>query len=591
MDALDECEDRGQRQLAEALRKLEWARLGKVALKLLLTSRPYTHIQRQFGFFNNLIPAIHLNGEGEAEVEKIFRDINVVIESKVKDLGSLLQLLPEEQQTLKDELNRIPHRTYLWVHLIFEIIKDSVDITKESLRTAVRNLPPTIEAVYDKILCKTCNPSKAKRILHIVVAAARPSSLGEMGLALAIRENHKGYGDLDLEPEGRFRSTVREICGLFVTIIDSKIYLLHQTAKEFLVQKMPWNSDSIITNETGFLHWKSSLRTTESHRILAEVCMWRLLWKDIAVYTADVAADSKECVNNHILLDYSAQNWVTHFRNAQLDDNHAMVSMASGLCHQDPTTPLFWFKSYWMSQRLNERMVYPKGLTGLIIASFCGLECVVKLLLEMDGLDLNSRDDRYKGTALAWAAEYGHEGVVKLLIARDEVDIDSENSQRRTPLSFAAELDHEVVVKMLLESGKAAADAKSNYGRTPLSYAASGGNERIAELLLGTGQVDPDSKDNNNRTPLCCAAWCGRIAVVKLLLQTHRVEADCGDDYGRTPLLSAARNGHEDVVKSFLSTGEVDGNSQDSRGRTPIWRAARRKHDTIVWLLRLSGSE
>ncbi|EXJ73396.1 uncharacterized protein A1O5_03156 [Cladophialophora psammophila CBS 110553] len=192
----------GQRQLAEALRKLEWARPGKVALKSLLTSRPYTRIQREFSFFNNLIPAIHLNGEGEAEVEKISREINVVIESKIKDLSSWLQLLPEEQQTLKEELNRIPHQTYLWVHLIFEIIKDSVDITKESLRTAVRNLPPTIEAVYDKILCKTRNPSKAKRILHIVVAAVRPLTLEEMALALAIRENHKGYGDLDLELGG-----------------------------------------------------------------------------------------------------------------------------------------------------------------------------------------------------------------------------------------------------------------------------------------------------------------------------------------------------------------------------------------------------
>ncbi|EXJ73397.1 uncharacterized protein A1O5_03157 [Cladophialophora psammophila CBS 110553] len=184
---------------------------------------------------------------------------------------------------------------------------------------------------------------------------------------------------------------------------------------------MPWNSDSIISNETGFLHWKSSFQPTEAHRILAEVCMWRLLWKEVAVYTADVAADSKECVNNHILLDYSAQNWVTHFRNAQMDDNRAMVFMASRLCHQDPTTLLSWVKGYWMSKRLNERMVYPKGLNGLIIASFCGLECVVELLLEMDGLDLNSRDDRYKATALAWAAEYGHEGVVKLLIAGDEV--------------------------------------------------------------------------------------------------------------------------------------------------------------------------
>ncbi|KIW15313.1 hypothetical protein PV08_05358 [Exophiala spinifera] len=587
LDALDECENSGQRQLAEALRKQEWARPGKFVLKILLTSRPYTHIQREFGSFSNLIPTIHLKGEGEAEVEKISREIDVVIESKVKDLGSWLQLQREEQQILKDELSRIPHRTYLWVHLILETIKDSIGITKESLSTAVRNLPKTVEAVYEGILRKSHNPEKAKRILHIVVAAVRPMSLTEMAVALAIEENHEGYEDLDLEPEVRFGSTVREICGLFVTIIDSKIYLLHQTAKEFLVQNLPRDSDDMMRNETGSLHWKSSLRTTESHHILAEVCMWRLLWKDVASCNVDMAADSQEVFDQHILYDYAAQNWVTHFRGARMDDDHVMVSRASGLCHQDPETPLSWFKRYWGSKRLSELMVYPKGLDSLIIASFCGLDCVVKLLLEMDDINVNSKDDRYKGTPLMWAAEYGHEGVVKLLIANNEIDIDSENSQRRTPLSFAAELGHENVVKILLESGKVSADGRSNHGRTPFSYAASRGNVRIAELLLDTGQVDPNFRDRNNRTPIFWAAWYGRISVVRLLLQKSSVDVDCADDYGRTPLLAAARNGHEDVVESLLRTGKVDVNAADSKGRTPMWHASRRKHGAIVQLLRL----
>ncbi|KAJ9636596.1 hypothetical protein H2204_005196 [Knufia peltigerae] len=616
LDALDECEDRGQRQFAEALRNSNFGRTAqnnRIALKFLLTSRPYTQIQRDFGFFNTVIPAIHLDGEGEVEVGKISKEINVVIESKIKDLTSRLQLLPEEQQTLKDEMNRIPHRTYLWVHLIFEIIQDSVDITKESLRLTIRNLPTTIEAVYDKILGKTRNPSKAKKILHIVVAAERPLVLKEMAVALAIKENHRGHNDLELEPETRFRSTLREICGLFVTVIDSKIYLLHQTAKEFLVQETTPDSDSVVVDneETGFLlRWKKSLQVTESHRILAEICMWRLLWDDVAVknnsfHVATTAADSdssKIGTDDHILLDYSAQNWVTHFHNAQIDDDDdgTMASMASRLCDQDPTTPLSWFKRHWNRRRLNERMIYPTGLNSLIIASFCGLECVVVKLLAVESTGgivdrlINSRDDRYKGTPLAWAAEYGHEGVVRLLIARrNKIDVDSENSQRRTPLSFAAEHGHEVVLKMLLDTDKVDADAKSNHGRSPLSYAAAGGHERIVEmLLLDTRQrVDPDAKDSGNRTPLFWAAWYGRIGVVNmlLLLENHRIDVDRADDCGRTPLLAAARNGREEVIKSLLNTRRVDVNHQDSKGRTPLWHATRRKHVGIVQLLRLSG--
>jgi ankyrin repeat domain-containing protein 50 len=61
-------------------------------------------------------------------------------------------------------------------------------------------------------------------------------------------------------------------------------------------------------------------------------------------------------------------------------------------------------------------MDFPENLTGLIIASYFGLERVVKLLLEIDGVDLNSTDDTYGRSALSWAAENGHEAVVKLLL-------------------------------------------------------------------------------------------------------------------------------------------------------------------------------
>jgi hypothetical protein len=64
-----------------------------------------------------------------------------------------------------------------------------------------------------------------EKLLHIITAARRPLSLKEISLALAIEESYKLYEDIEenLEPKARFRVTVRELCGLFVTIIDAKI--------------------------------------------------------------------------------------------------------------------------------------------------------------------------------------------------------------------------------------------------------------------------------------------------------------------------------------------------------------------------------
>lgn len=122
LDALDECEDKGRAQIAEALRKLYGTETRKFTLKFLLTSRPYVHIQRDFQSLKNRLPTIHLSGESEVELEKISREINVFIKSRVKDIGANLQLLPDEQKLLQDELTRVPNRTYLWVYLTLDVI-------------------------------------------------------------------------------------------------------------------------------------------------------------------------------------------------------------------------------------------------------------------------------------------------------------------------------------------------------------------------------------------------------------------------------------------------------------------------------------
>ena len=40
---------------------------------------------------------------------------------------------------------------------------------------------------------------------------------------------------------------------------------------------------------------------------------------------------------------------------------------------------------------------------------------MVKLLLDKEGVDPDSKDSTYDRTPLSWAAENGHEAVVKLL--------------------------------------------------------------------------------------------------------------------------------------------------------------------------------
>ena len=97
-----------------------------------------------------------------------------------------------------------------------------------------------------------------------------------MNIALALVLSEDLTAGLDLESEISFQSSVRELYGLFVNVENFKIYLIHQTAKDFLV-----DSGHISTQETApkdkQWRWRHSFKVTESHRQLSENCVSHLL--------------------------------------------------------------------------------------------------------------------------------------------------------------------------------------------------------------------------------------------------------------------------------------------------------------------------
>ena len=125
LDALNECEDSGRHQLIDSISKVySGTTAPSPVLKFLLTSRLYLDVKRGFQHLEHKLPTIHLSRENE-EVSKISREIDLVIRRRVADIGTRLQLHQEEQKVF-EEVTWVPNRTYLWVHLIFDVIQNSI---------------------------------------------------------------------------------------------------------------------------------------------------------------------------------------------------------------------------------------------------------------------------------------------------------------------------------------------------------------------------------------------------------------------------------------------------------------------------------
>ncbi|RYP18847.1 hypothetical protein DL767_009749 [Monosporascus sp. MG133] len=588
LDALDECEPSGRNQLIDALSEFSSRTTTHApAPKFLLTSRPYVDIKRRFRHLECDLPTIHLKGENEEEIAKISHEIDMVIKSRVMDISRTLELGLEEQNVLVKELTLVQSRTYLWVHLVFDEIQNGILLTPGKIRSEVRNIPRTVSEAYNRILSKSRDISLAKRLLHIVVAAARPLTLLEMALALAIGPKHQSIGDIDLVPEEQFRDDIRQLCGLFVVIVDSKVYLLHQTAREFLV---PPPSGSSPLGSSTTLQWKFSLHPKESHHVLAEICILRLSLSDFNLSGLRASADQHQYIAKRTFLQYAAQFWADHFREANWNGEDWAVERAISYCRPDLPTSA-WFEIY---QSVTTRNV-PGNFTPLLVASHFGLSSIIERLPRKVLKDVNVKDSRYGRSSISWAAGEGYGAVLQWLLRGGTVRrllgtgarINSKDEIGKTPLHWASENGHDTVVKQLLQGG-ADANAKDKAGWTPLHLASRNGRDTVVKQLL-EGGADANAKHNYGKTPLHMASRNGHDTVVKQLLKGY-ADANAKEDDGETPLYLASWNGHDTVVKQLFEGG-ADANAKNNYDSTPLYIASVHGHDTVVKQLFKGGAD
>jgi hypothetical protein len=108
-------------------------------------------------------------------------------------------------------------------------------------------------------------------------------SVKEIIIAITIGPDYKALDDLEIprvdleiprsdlkDPRDDYSTNlIRELYGLFVSVIDGRIYLLHQTAREFLIGQ----NEISQSMEVPDWIWKHSLSDKGSNLVLANICM------------------------------------------------------------------------------------------------------------------------------------------------------------------------------------------------------------------------------------------------------------------------------------------------------------------------------
>jgi hypothetical protein len=418
IDGLDECEEVSRVQLMAAISDYfapgQAHLTSKPLLKVIITSRPDNSIKSAF----SKLATIRLRAEDE--IDAISKDVALVIKANIEDLaneGIPQNLLSE----LQEKLIRRADRTFLWTTLVIRLLRENAQAGASRRELDAILESRDIDAIYIRLLEGRKSPGQALRMLSIVLAASRPLTLEEMNIALAVKPEHNtftpmlhlrrpGSGtltDFELDMIHPFENYIKTLCGHFLRIIHGKVYLVHQTAREFLleqqdqkIQAFPQSSSLMFppssttlsnqaetkteslsqkpkltsttlpqpqghrnstetfdgndnSTEATSVHkamrWQNSISLWNAHGILLEICVTYLYAcsrePGISSQSCLDGSWKRRCHNTPILklFNYAATQWTHHFRTVSGGIPKNAFSYYQGLCH-----PLFPANHLWL---------------------------------------------------------------------------------------------------------------------------------------------------------------------------------------------------------------------------------------------------
>lgn len=374
LDALDECKKDSRLEFINTLKEFysqsEKLSMHPSKLKFLVASRPYDDLESSFKKFPR---TVYLQLDGDNKSDEIRQEIDLVIDARLQDIT--VDFAAEDQQKISKCLKSMEHRTYLWLHLTFGIIEESPSKygRRLDIERLLSHLPSQVSDAYEKILSRSTDQEWTKILLQIMLATARPLTLDEANVALTLaiqKKEPRLHTEVKSEMWSRdkFQSIITNLCGLFISVYNSKLSFIHQTAREFLTD----------AKQEG--NWKGHFNIPQSHGIIARSCLLYLLLPGINRPPANDPAQDEQ----YPYLDYAADYWPLHFVSQEAANANAFRRHARMLCNTTSHQASIWAPSY-----LEQRYHIWEGWSDLALASYLGLSEVVQDILFKEKPDVN----------------------------------------------------------------------------------------------------------------------------------------------------------------------------------------------------------
>ncbi|KAI5778473.1 hypothetical protein EDC01DRAFT_674436 [Geopyxis carbonaria] len=559
LDALDECERSSALYFVSRLPKLMNmnSSLGPSEgpiLKLFMTSRIENEISEELAECSPIVVPLR--------PETTRQDIDSVVKERLSRLNKRLKMSAEKEESLRNRLVERSEGMFLWAVLAIQEMENSRGLCPETLESILESFPKTLRKLYDHILedLTMRHPKHSEivllsKIFGWVTGAARPMTLDELEIAIALSPESKSLRDIEsrrvyniageirripfleiVEPGaspdelGRFQAPCQKEEGepsATQTPSSSTVRLVHQSAKEYLLEFQS------RLHEIGQLN--NLLIPEFGHAEMGILCITFLKFEELKEGVVlsrgeQVKKTISEVLEERIqscgpFMKYAVLFWGYHLE--KISEGHAELAkfVCTFVCNSEMhNNLLFWFQaSSWLQFRnfINYfhiftlqyfTLQYPVTLdlarkvkvSGLHAVATVDLTWMVKYFID-EGHPLNE-EDWERRTAYYIARVNGHHESARLLLkagAEEKTVIDTGRVyDESSPLKNMA-IDPHTSADDLKSSLQSEADLEAvNWlGQTVAHFACASNNPNSIRAVIDVG-VDMTKKDFLGRAPL-----------------------------------------------------------------------------------------
>ncbi|RYP17831.1 hypothetical protein DL765_004315 [Monosporascus sp. GIB2] len=216
VDALDECEQ----GLSDLIHLISTSLTLSDKVKWLVSGRPTVELKTP-DTAGSLV---------ELDAQRLEGPVNAYIDHKLSILKTREGYNDRILAKIANEVRQRAANTFLWVALMFKeldaSVKDLNPVHGTYALEIIKEIPPSLSKLYNHMLSKIekgrrSDPQYCKNALVAIILSYRPLTLSELAVLAELPSN--------MHPR-----TVAKKCGSFLTIKQETVYLIHQSAKDYL---------------------------------------------------------------------------------------------------------------------------------------------------------------------------------------------------------------------------------------------------------------------------------------------------------------------------------------------------------------------